>query len=95
MTVYPPSEYSFVKYQKATGPKKYWAILRNKKTGREVKVGFGAKGYQHYKDTALGSYSSLNHNDAKRRSQYRKRHAGEGDASKKYSPGWFAWHKLW
>lgn len=95
MTVYSPSEYTFVKFQKATGPKKYWAILKNKKTGREVKVGFGAKGYEQYKDNVLGSYSSLNHGDSKRRAQYRSRHAGEGDASRKYSAGWFAWHKLW
>lgn len=93
--MYPASEYSFVKFIKATGPKKYTAILRNKKTKREVKVSFGAKGYEHYKDKALGSYSSLNHNDAKRRAAYRNRHKGEGDSSRKYSPGWFAWHYLW
>ena len=93
--MYPASEYSFVKFQKATGPKKYWAILKNKKTQREVKVGFGLKGYHQYKDKALGSYSSSNHNDAKRRTSYRSRHAGEGDQSRKYSAGWFAWHYLW
>lgn len=93
--MYPCSEYTFQKFEKATGAKKYNAILKNKKTGRTVKVGFGAKGYQHYKDKALGSYSSQNHGDAKRREAYRKRHAGEGDASRKYSPGWFAWHYLW
>jgi hypothetical protein len=93
--MYPSSQYSFVKFEKATGPKKYNAILRNKETKREVKVGFGAKGYEQYKDKALGSYSSLNHNDAKRRASYRARHKGEGDTGKKYSPGWFAWHYLW
>ena len=93
--MYPSSDYTFVKFQKATGTKKYNAILRNKKTGREVKVGFGAKGYEHFKDKALGSYSSLNHNDSKRRASYRARHKGEGDASRKYSAGWFAWHYLW
>lgn len=95
MTVYPPSQYSFVKYEKASTTKKYNAILRNKATGREVKVGFGAKGYQQFKDKVLGLYSSLNHNDSKRRASYRARHKGEGDASKKYSAGWFAYHKLW
>lgn len=93
--MYPASEYTFVRFEKAIGTKKYNAILRNKKTKREVKVGFGAKGYEHYKDKALGSYSSQNHNDAKRRAAYKKRHAGEGDASRKYSAGWFAWHYLW
>lgn len=95
MTVYSPSQYTFVKFEKASGTKKYNAILRNKETKREVKVGFGAKGYQHYKDKALGSYSSQNHNDAKRRASYRARHKGEGDPSKKWSPGWLAWHFLW
>lgn len=93
--IYPPSEYTFVKFVKATTSKKYFAILRNKKTKGEVRVGFGLKGYQQYKDKALGSYSKLDHGDAKRREAYRKRHSGEGDASKKYSPGWFAWHYLW
>ena len=93
--IYKPSEYTFVKFIKATTTKKYYAILKNKKTNREVKVGFGAKGYEQYKDKALGSYSSQNHMDSKRREAYRKRHAGEGETSKKYSPGWFAWHYLW
>lgn len=95
MVVYPPSKYSFVKFEKATGAKKYNAVLRNKETGREVRVGFGAKGYQHYKDKALGSYSGQNHNDSARRKRYRDRHAGEGDSSRKWSPGWLAWHYLW
>jgi hypothetical protein len=93
--MYPSSQYTFIKFQKATGPKKYWAILKNKETKREVKVGVGAKGYEQYKDTALGSYSNLNHNDPKRRASYRSRHKGEGDVSRKYSAGWFAWHYLW
>jgi hypothetical protein len=93
--MYPSSKYSFVKFEKAAGTKKYNAILRNKETKREVKVGFGAKGYEHYKDKALGSYSSQNHGDAKRRASYRARHKGEGDPSRKYSAGWFAWHYLW
>jgi hypothetical protein len=95
MTVYSPSEYSFVKFVVASGSSKYIAVLKNKKTGREVRVRFGAKGYQHYHDKALGKYSNMNHNDPKRRASYRARHAGEGDASRKWSPGWFAWHFLW
>jgi len=95
MTVYPPSEYSFVKFAVASGSAKYIALLKNKHTGREVRVRFGAKGYEQYKDKALGRYSNLNHNDPKRRASYRARHAGEGDASRKWSPGWLAWHFLW
>jgi hypothetical protein len=95
MTVYPPSEYSFVKFVVASGSSKYVAVLKNKKTSREVRVRFGAKGYEQYKDKALGRYSNLDHGDPKRRASYRARHAGEGAASRKYSPGWFAMHYLW
>jgi hypothetical protein len=95
MVLYPASEYSFVRFQVASGSSKYIAILKNKNTGREVRVRFGAKGYEQYKDKALGKYSNMNHNDPKRRASYRARHAGEGDASRKWSPGWFAWHFLW
>lgn len=94
--IYPASQYTFVKYERSqVSGKKYAAVLRNKKTGREVKVNFGATGYQHYRDKALGLFKSSDHGDSKRRDSYRSRHAGEGDASKKFSPGWFSWHKLW
>lgn len=95
MVLYSASEYVFVRFHVAAGSAKYIALLRNKKTGREVRVRFGAKGYDQYKDKALGRYSHLDHKDPKRRASYRARHAGEGDASRKYSPGWFAWHYLW
>lgn len=93
--MYPTTKYTFKRFEKSTGAKKYNAILLNKETKKEVKVSFGAKGYEQYKDKALGSYSKHNHNDAKRRASYRARHKGEGDPSRKYSPGWFAWHYLW
>ena len=95
MTLYPASEFTFVKFVVASGSSKYIAILKNRKTGREVRVRFGAKGYQQFKDKALGIYSNMNHTDPKRRASYRARHAGEGAASRKYSPGWFAMHYLW
>jgi len=96
MTIYKPSDYSFVKFKKApaSSSSKYVAILKNKSTNREVHVRFGARGYEHYKDK-IGSYKSLDHGDSKRRASYRARHAGEGDPTRKYSPGWFAWHYLW
>jgi hypothetical protein len=94
VTVDNPSLYKFIKFQiSRTSGKKYDAILVNKKTGKERRIPFGAKGYQHFKDKALGRYSSLNHNDPVRRSSYRRRHAGE--EKRKFSSGWFAWHYLW
>lgn len=96
MTVYPPSQYKFLKFEKSKrAGKKYDAILKNKTTGREVRVPFGALGYQHYKDKALGLYSNLNHLDKKRRASYQSRHSGEGNISRKYSPGYFAYRFLW
>lgn len=89
-----PTSYKFVRFQRSTNPdKKYDAILKNKKTGQTKKIPFGAKGYEHYKDKALGLYSSKDHLDPKRRASYRKRHQGE--ELKKYSSGYFAWKYLW
>ncbi len=96
MTVYPANEYKFVRFERSkVAGKKYAAVLLNKKTGREVRINFGARGYSQFKDRAAGLYSSGDHKDPKRRASYRARHRGEGDASKKYSAGWFAFHYLW
>lgn len=94
MRIKNPSEYRFKKFERSKSKgKKYDAILVHKETKREKRVPFGAIGYQHYKDTALGLYSKQNHNDPKRRRLYRERHRGEDKA--KYSSGYFAWHYLW
>ena len=54
---------------------------------------FGDKRYQHYKDL-IGYYSSLNHNDKKRRDNYRMRHKNDyiNDDSK---AGYWSYHYLW
>lgn len=94
MKVENPQNYTFKGFEKSrTDGKKYDAILVNKTTKREKRVPFGAKGYEHYKDKALGLYSKDNHLDPKRRALYRKRHQGEDKA--KYSSGYFAWKYLW
>lgn len=49
-------------------PKKYYALVDGKK------IYFGDRNYQQYHDK-LGHYKSLDHNDAKRRKLYHKRHA--------------------
>ena len=38
-------------------------------------INFGELGAQHYKDTAIGLYSHLDHNDPERRRLYRARHS--------------------
>jgi len=97
MPVFPPDEYSFVKFEKSKRVnKKYSAILQNKKTGRTKTLPFGSSLHENYKDeTGLNMYPEKMHGDIKRLELYRKRHAGEGDESRKYSPGWFSWHFLW
>jgi hypothetical protein len=68
--------------------KKYEAVFPN---GRVVK--FGDTRFQQYKDKALGLYSHLDHNDKKRKDNYKARH--HKDINKKYSPGWFSFNFLW
>lgn len=96
-SVYPEDKYTFVKFERSkTTGKKYDAILRNKATGKTKKIPFGALGYAQYKDsTGLKLYSSQDHLDEQRRKRYQKRHEGEGNASRKYSAGWFSWWFLW
>jgi hypothetical protein len=91
---------TFEKGSPASG-KKYIAILPDGK-----RVPFGARGYQHYKDSVPkrlggGKWSSKDHLDKDRRKNYRSRHAGmrnkDGRRSidVKYSPAWFSYHFLW
>lgn len=94
MRIRNPNDYTFVRFERSkTSGKKYDAVLKNKQTGKERRIHFGALGYQHYKDKALGLYSHLNHNDKSRRSRYRTRHKGEN--LYKFSSGYFAWKYLW
>jgi hypothetical protein len=93
---YLKSQYNFVKFERShLKDKKYNAILYNKKSKRQVKVPFGATGYEIYKDTTgLGLYSKLNHNDTKRKKSYIARHKGfikDGY----WSPGYFSMNFLW
>ena len=89
-----PNDYKFKRFERSkTAGKKYDAVLENKKSKTERRVPFGARGYDQYKDKALGLYSGRDHNDTKRRDLYRKRHAGEEKA--KYSSGYFSWKYLW
>ena len=69
---YSKKDYKFVKFEKShIKIKKYNAVIQNKKTGREVRIPFGARGYEHYKDsTDLKLYSSKDHGDHKRRKNY-------------------------
>lgn len=94
MPYYPKGQYTFVKFEKShLATKKYDAILKGP-SGREVRVPFGAIGYDQYKDqTSLKLYSDQDHGDMKRRASYIARH--KKDTNKAYSPSWFSLHYLW
>lgn len=84
-----------LKWSRGTNNKKYKVQLLYA-NGKTKTVQFGDKRYQQYKDrTPLKLYTSKNHNDLKRRMNYRKRHGAQGHYKKKYSPAWFSWHYLW
>lgn len=64
-------------------------------------VHFGDTRYQHFKDSALGKYSNLDHGDPKRRRNYRRRARGIKNKRGKLtyrdkeSANYYAYHYLW
>ena len=90
-----PRTHEFIGFEESHLPnKKYNAILKNKTSGRLVRVPFGARGYEQYKgSTGPGKFSSLNHLDKQRRQNYIKRHSK--DKNTPYSASWFSLHYLW
>jgi hypothetical protein len=98
MAKYPKKDYKFLRFEKSKRKdKKYDAVLQNKQTNREVRVPFGAIGYEQFRDsTGLGLYTKDNHGDKVRKRSYRSRHSKEMASFKEfYSPGFFAMRYLW
>ena len=85
------------KFSKSTNKNKKYTVI----TPKEKKIDFGSRKYQHYKDTALGLYSSLNHNNMKRRSSYCARsgkirnNQGKLTLTDKESANYYARRYLW
>lgn len=74
--------------------KKYDAIIEDKFTKRQQRVPFGSNVHEQYRDnTGLKLYSRLDHNDPKRRANYKARH--EKTRHKKFSSSWYADQFLW
>ena len=93
MRIHNPESYNLLGYEVNKGNQAiYDAILKNKKTGELRRIPFGAKGYEQFKDQ-LGHYSSLDHNDEKRRDNWIKRHKRNLDY--KFSSAWFSKNILW
>ena len=97
MVYYSDKEFRFVKFERSKNlNSKYDAILENKQNKRRVRVPFGSKIHEQYRDaTGLRYYSHLDHNDPKRRASYRARHGAEGYQNRKYSPSYFSYYFLW
>jgi hypothetical protein len=77
-----------------TRNKKYDGIIEDKITKRQQRVPFGDNRYEQYRDsTGLKLYSRLDHNDTKRRADYKVRH--EKTRHKIFSASWYADNYLW
>ena len=88
-----PKDYKFIEFQEGKFPKKYVAILQNKKTNIIKKIPFGDQRYSQYKDsTGLNLYSHLDHLDKKRRALY---YARFGKDAPLYSPKYWSHRFLW
>lgn len=91
---YSMRDYKFVRFAVSrTKGKKYDAFIVDAH-GNEKRIPFGAKGYQQYKDTALGCYSEFDHEDEARRKNYQARHKHYLKPGF-FSPEYFAWTYLW
>lgn len=77
----------------------YKSVFKNKKydvrddEGKYI-LSFGDNRYQHYEDK-LKDWSELNHNDEKRRYNYRKRAEGIGNLDNPKSSNFWSYHFLW
>lgn len=96
MSYFSKKKWKLIKFKKSSSKgKKYDAVIENKTTGVRKTLPFGAKGYQHYRDsTGLGLFSHKNHLDKKRRENYKSRHLYYIKAGF-FSPGYFSMYYLW
>jgi hypothetical protein len=91
--MYSKNEYNLIEIKKSKAKnKKYAAIIQNKKTNRNKTINFGDKRYQHFHDK-IGDYSNLDHNDPKRRANYKARHSA--NSFEPYSANYFSLKYLW
>jgi hypothetical protein len=74
---------TIIKFVKGPFPKKYTALLRNKKNKKTRKLHFGDVRYQQYKDrTPLKLYKRRDHKTRKRMQRYFSRHSGTKNRNK-------------
>jgi hypothetical protein len=100
MVRYSKKLYKFERFEKSKRKdKKYDAILKNKETDKEVRLPFGQKNMEQYRDTTgLGLYTNLDHNDKNRRRLFRNRFSNlkqKQDWRKFYTPLEMSYKFLW
>jgi len=79
----PKMNEKIVKFKKGPFPKKYTAIIENKKTKKQRMIHFGDSRYPQFKDrTPLKLYAHKNHNTRKRMQNYYSRHSGTRNRKK-------------
>jgi hypothetical protein len=80
------SDYKLLKVVKSQKQgKKYTAVFKNNKTGREKKVNFGAAGMEDY----------TMHKDKERRQRYRDRHQKDLKTNDPTRAGYLSYYILW
>ena len=91
---YPVKDYNIIGFEKSNiKNKKYSVYIQNIHNDKIYKLDFGDIRYEHFYDE-IGLYKHLNHNDIKRRENYRNRHRKHYDKNK-YSAAYFSWNYLW
>lgn len=72
-----------VKFKRGPFPKKYTALVKNRRTKKTRKIHFGDRRYQQYKDrTPLKLYKRKDHKTRKRMRNYFSRHSGTKNRGK-------------
>ncbi len=93
---YSTKSYLFIGLQPSESyGKKYDAILVSIKTGKQIKLPFGERDHNHYKDaTSLNMYSDYNGLNEEHRHQYRITHSRKLIPNQ-YSEAYFNLKYLW
>jgi len=74
---------TIVEFKRGPFPKKYTAVVRNKKTKKTRIIHFGDRRYQQFKDrTGVGLYTHKNHGTRRRMRNYFNRHSGTPNRGK-------------
>lgn len=80
--------------------KKYSVFVRSKQGNKKL-IHFGARKYQHFRDSVSNRYLHLNHLDEERKERYQKRHkgirlkSGKRAIDDRNQPAYYSFKYLW